>query len=58
MGKYVYSLAYNGGYMLPELGITLALAVLLLESRAIRRLCRLPEDTPKAKADKDENRTA
>ena len=44
MGKYLYSLFYNGGYMLPELGITLVLAALLLESPEIRRLIRLPVD--------------
>ena len=44
MGKYLYSLLYNGGYMLPELGITLALAALLLESPEIRRLIALPVD--------------
>ena len=38
MGKYLYSLLYNGGYMLPELGITLLLAVLVLETPAVRRL--------------------
>lgn len=44
MGKYLYSLLYNGGYMLPELGITLVLAVLLLESPEIRRLLNLEVD--------------
>ncbi len=44
MGKYLYSLLYNGGYMLPELGITLLLAALLLESPEIRRLIKLPTD--------------
>jgi thiamine transporter len=38
MGKYLYSLLYNGGYMLPELGISLLLAVLILESPAAKRL--------------------
>ena len=44
MGKYLYSLLYNGGYMLPELGITLVLAALLLEAPEIRRLIALPVD--------------
>ena len=44
MGKYLYSLLYNGGYMLPELGITLFLAFLLLESPELKRLIRLPVD--------------
>lgn len=38
MGKYLYSLLYNGGYMLPELCITVLLAVLVLETPAVRRL--------------------
>ena len=44
MGKYLYSLLYNGGYMLPELGITLVLAALILETPALRRLIRLEVD--------------
>lgn len=44
MGKYLYSLLYNGGYMLPELIITLVLAALLLESPEVRRLIRLEVD--------------
>ena len=44
MGKYLYSLLYNGGYMLPELLITLVLAALLLESPEIRRLLNLEVD--------------
>ena len=44
MGKYLYSLLYNGGYMLPELGLTIVLAALLLESPEIRRLINLPVD--------------
>jgi thiamine transporter len=38
MGKYLYSLAYNGGYMLPELGISLVLAVFILETAAGKQL--------------------
>lgn len=44
MGKYLYSLLYNGGFLLPELGITLVLAVLLLESPELRRVLSLPVD--------------
>lgn len=44
MGKYLYSLLYNGGYMLPELLITLVLAAILLESPEIRRLLNLEVD--------------
>ncbi|MBE6656425.1 MAG: proton-coupled thiamine transporter YuaJ [Ruminococcaceae bacterium] len=44
MGKYLYSLLYNGGYMLPELGITLVCAALLLESPEMRRLINLEVD--------------
>ena len=44
MGKYLYSLLYNGGYMLPELGISLVLAALLLESPEIRKLINLEVD--------------
>ena len=44
MGKYLYSLLYNGGFMLPELGITLVLAALLLESPEMKRLIALPVD--------------
>ncbi len=44
MGKWLYSLLYNGAYMLPELVITLVLAALLLESAGTRRLIDLPVD--------------
>ena len=44
MGKFLYSLLYNGGYMLPELLITLVLAAILLESPEIKRLIALPTD--------------
>ena len=44
MGKYLYSLLYNGGFLLPELGITLVLAALLLESPELRRVLSLPVD--------------
>lgn len=38
MGKFVYSLAYNGQYMLPELIITVVVAALMLSSQQIERL--------------------
>ena len=38
MGKYLYSLLYNGQYMLPELIITLVIAVLLMSSSQIEKL--------------------
>lgn len=36
MSPYLYSLLYNGGYMLPEAIITAALALLLLQSKQLR----------------------
>ncbi|MBO5652823.1 MAG: energy-coupled thiamine transporter ThiT [Clostridia bacterium] len=44
MGKYLYSLLYNGEYMLPELAITLVLAVCLLESPEIQKIIGLSVD--------------
>lgn len=38
MGKFIYSLIYNGQYMLPELIITVAIAALMLSSQQIERL--------------------
>ncbi|MBQ7352864.1 MAG: energy-coupled thiamine transporter ThiT [Clostridia bacterium] len=38
MGKFVYSLAYNGQYMLPELIITVAISALMLSSSQIEKL--------------------
>ena len=38
MGKYLYSLIYNGQYMLPELIITLVISVLLMSSSQIEKL--------------------
>ncbi|MBQ7226585.1 MAG: energy-coupled thiamine transporter ThiT [Clostridia bacterium] len=38
MGKFIYSLAYNGQYMLPELIITVVVAALLLSSKQIEKL--------------------
>ena len=44
MGKYLYSLLYNGEYMLPELAITLVLAICLLESPEIQKIIGLSVD--------------
>lgn len=44
MEKFLYSLLYNGSYMLPELVITLILAILLLESAGTRKLINMPVD--------------
>ncbi len=38
MGKFVYSLIYNGQYMLPELIITVVIAVFLMSSSQIEKL--------------------
>jgi thiamine transporter len=38
MGKFLYSLLYNGQYMLPELIITLVIAVFLMSSTQIEKL--------------------
>ena len=38
MGKFFYSLVYNGSYMLPELVLTVVITALLLSSRQIERL--------------------
>ena len=38
MSKYYYSLVYNGTYLLPELGITLLVAVILLQSPHMKKL--------------------
>ena len=38
MSKYLYSLGYNATYLLPELGITLLVAVLLLQVPQMRTL--------------------
>ena len=38
MGKYYYSLIYNGTYLLPELGVTLVVAVILLQMPQIRKI--------------------
>ena len=38
MGAFVYSLVYNGSYMLPELVLTLAVTAFLLASKQIEKL--------------------
>ncbi len=38
MGKYYYSLVYNITYLLPELGITLVVVIILLQTPQIRKL--------------------
>ncbi len=38
MSKYYYSLIYNGTYLLPELGITLLVAIILLQVPQMRKL--------------------
>ena len=38
MGKFLYSLAYNGGYLLPELILTIIVGVLLFSNSQIRKL--------------------
>jgi len=40
MGKYIYSLAYNGGYMLPELVLTLAGAAVITGSDYFKKLMK------------------
>ena len=38
MSKYYYSLIYNGTYLLPELGITLVVAAILLQVPQMRKM--------------------
>ena len=45
MSPAVYSILYNGGFLLPELIITFAVTGPLLEVKAIRRLLNLPSDS-------------
>ena len=52
MGKYYYSLIYNGQYMLPETVITLVAAVVLLQIPAIRKIIGI---SPVKKEEKIEN---
>lgn len=40
---WIYSAAYNGGYLLPDLAITLAVAVMLLSIKEIRKLLDIKE---------------
>ena len=44
MSPALYSLLYNGGFLLPELVITLGVMIPLVEVKAIRRLLHLPID--------------
>ena len=41
MSKYYYSLVYNGTYLLPELGITLIVAVILLQVPQMKKLLKI-----------------
>ena len=41
MSKWMYSLLYNGQYMLPEMLLTLAAAILLLRAKPMRKLLGL-----------------
>ena len=45
MGAHLYSLLYNGGFLLPDLAIALVAAVALLERRSVQKLLKLPVDT-------------
>ena len=36
--KYIYSLVYNGAYMLPELVLTVLVAIVLFSSAPIKKL--------------------
>jgi len=38
MGKYLYSLLYNGGYMLPELVLTMAGAAVITGTKQLQRM--------------------
>lgn len=40
----IYSLAYNGTFLLPDLGICLGAAILLLETPQMKRIMQLPVD--------------
>ncbi len=40
MSKYYYSLTYNGTYLLPELGITLLVALILLKVPQMQKILR------------------
>jgi thiamine transporter len=44
MGKFLYSFLYNGGFLLPELIITMVLAAILLESPQIKKYIDLDVD--------------
>ena len=38
---WIYSAAYNGGYLLPDFALTLTVAIIMLKQRQIRRLVGL-----------------
>jgi thiamine transporter ThiT len=40
MGAFIYSLVYNGSYMLPELIVTLLIAGYLLTVSAVEKLLK------------------
>ena len=42
MSPALYSVLYNGSFLLPELVIVLAVMIPLVEVKAIRRLLNLP----------------
>ena len=44
--SWIYSAAYNGGYLLPDLAITLAAAILLLSVKEMRKLLGISEAAP------------
>ena len=54
MGKYYYSLIYNGQYMLPETVMTLVAAVILLQIPAVRKIIGI---APAKKVEKNQNNT-
>ena len=41
MGKFGYSLLYNGGYLLPELILTLIVAALVLSNSQMKKLLEI-----------------
>ena len=38
---WIYSAAYNGGYLIPDFAITLAVAIIMLKQKQVRRLIGL-----------------
>jgi thiamine transporter len=43
MGKYLYSLLYNGGYMLPETILTVVGAILIFRLPGIRKILKIKD---------------